>query len=80
MPKSGKDEHQKESSELGRFDVLDGEGRKTMGLSGKSSIKVKGLKNYKVSVQPAMEPQLIPDVQGVSQSIQTLALNSFIPA
>ena len=56
---SGKDTRQSTQEGLARFDVLATEGMRTSGLSGKSTILLKGLGDYSVAIEPAREVQLV---------------------
>ncbi|MGI9280154.1 MAG: pentapeptide repeat-containing protein [Endozoicomonas sp.] len=56
---SGKDTRQSTQEGLGRFDVLATEGMRTSGLSGKSTILLKGLGDYSIAIEPAREAQLV---------------------
>ncbi|WP_433999413.1 pentapeptide repeat-containing protein [Endozoicomonas sp.] len=59
MSDSGKDTRQSTQEGLGRFDVLATEGMRTSGLSGKSTILLKGLGDYSIAIEPAREAQLV---------------------
>lgn len=44
---------------MGKYDILAEGSRQTRGLSGKSAIKLKGLKDYSIAVQPGVEARLV---------------------
>ena len=46
------------SSNLRHYDVLDTDGAKTAGLTGKSKVQAKNLGKYKVEAKSGLEPQL----------------------
>ena len=58
---SHSDNNDKKAAKSGQVPVLDIDGQKSAGLDDSIKIKLKGVKNYKIAVKPAVEAKLIPD-------------------
>ena len=59
MPTS--DKNDKKSTKPSQVPVLDIDGQKAKGLDESITISLKGVKDYKVAIKPAVEAKLIPD-------------------
>ncbi len=59
--RSGNSDSPKSPLQTGRYNVLDTDGFKTSGLTGSTSIQLKGVDNYRIKVQPGLEPKLEKD-------------------